>query len=44
MNEQKFDNDLCADDPLQAGEDRSPAPGGAIMKLRASARQGDHLR
>ena len=44
MNEQMFHDDLCADDPLQAREDRSPAPGGATMNLRALARQGDHLR
>jgi hypothetical protein len=44
MNEQKCHFDLCADDPLQAGEDQLPAPGGATMKQRASARQGEHLR
>jgi hypothetical protein len=44
MNGQKFDNDLFAGDLLQAREDGSPVPGGATMELRASARQGEHLR
>jgi hypothetical protein len=39
MNEQMY-----ADRPLQAKEDRPPAPGGARMKLRALARRGEHLR
>jgi hypothetical protein len=44
MNKQKCHDDLCADDPSQTREDRSLAPGGATMKQRALARQGEHLR
>ena len=34
MNEQMCPDDLSTDGPLHARKDRSPAAGGATMKLR----------